>query len=295
LGVAKALVSLSWKVGLIIIPVYLSWLTLFAPAQQSALTLSEAARSFQPFLEVRSLQQKLADLDLKDLKIKDRASVERYYQDGRAARDKAGRDLALSQKKLTLNIFPIKDRDFYLSVQEEIDSANKLLVSFIPLYQNVYDLLNYYESSSLALYNFFYYDPHHDLKVYDDTLNYKALQQLFGQASNGLEKEAEQINKLPNFPDPSLVEFRKPIQELSAQAKKISDSASEGSAVARREAQDFATKVDQLQERLLANRRDFWGSLAERTRLIEELGRVQTKSGDELTKILNKRNELKSH
>jgi len=282
-------------VALIGVPIYLGWLTLFAPAGRSAHTLSEATRTLQPFLETKTLQQRLTDLDLRDLKPQDRRSVELYYQDARAAKKESGRDLALTKKRLFLNIFPLRDRIFYRSVQKEVKDTNSLLTSFTPTYQNLTDLFNYYEASSLALYNLFYFDPNFALRSYQVSQDHKAFAQLFGQASNGLEKTVRELNKLPAYPDPTLASFQGSIKDLASQAKKISDLASSDPAGDYLEGQDFAVKVGDLQNKLLADRQNFWGALAERKKLTEDLNKAQVQSGDELARLVGKINELKRH
>ncbi len=291
----KVFWSVGWRAVLIGVPIYIGWLTFFAPAVRSAHSLSEATSSLQPFLETKTLQQRLTDLDLRDLKPQDRRSVEFYYQNARAAKKEAGQDLALTKKKLSLSLFPLRDQTFYHSVQKEVEDTNSLLASLTPTYQNLAGLFNYYEASSLALYNLFYYDPNFALKTYQASRDYKTFLQLFGQTSNGLEKTVHELNKLPAYPDPTLASFRGPIQDLAAQAKKISDLASADPAGAYLQGQDFAVKVDSLQNRLLADRQSFWGSLAERKKLLAELNLVQNKASQQLSALVGKLNELKRH
>lgn len=237
----------------------LAWQILYRlPLVQAKSVLEEANSAVQTLAETNNLLVPLKAMDLDGLKVRDRASVQAHYQEAQFARESAQKNLDLSKKKISFNIWGPIDQDLLSQVSAEIDSYHRLMSTLTPIYKEAVELFDYYEASSLAIYNLLYYDPQVDLATYQKVLNYDYLVQSYGQSQVGLEKTVERIGKLPDFEGDSLKSFTARIENLAVLAGQISNTASTDEKQAALLAQAFIPKITTLQDELLAGRRGFW-------------------------------------
>ena len=257
-------------------------------------SLEEGVQIFKDLEEGQPLDIWFFQLDWQKMVARDRTSIENYYETGTKVRDEARNRAGKAQKKLNQVPFSFINSKRYDSINSDIKMANDLLEKNRKYYSDLFHLANYYEASTLAIFNLIYYDPSITIRFYKESPNYEILLQRFGLDYDGLQKVEERLTLLSSFKDDYLKDFALPlVKPLTIKAKEISNLAGQQKdSEAIKLAEDFDLEVRSVQEKILRNRQEFWGQV-DKNNLIYELNKLVGENLEVKVKLNNSLEELK--
>lgn len=266
--------SVIWRSGTTLVVLFI-----FVQSGQSLSThlaktsLTYATANAKEILSHTSLVLTLNSMTLQDLTIRDRASVDARYLESKRAQADIAEDINLTNKQISaltlLFIQPLQRQS-----SEELNGYNDLMRRAEKIFRQAQPLFDYYQESSLALYNILYYNPVIATQLYEQSHDANSLRQSFGRAQDGLEKTAQRLEGLPDFDDATLKSFIPIIRGLASQAKEITRLSSVDVAQSHSLAVDFNLQVKDVQNDILADRRKFWVERTERRELITQISAI---------------------
>ena len=146
-------------------------------------------------------------------------------------------------------------------------------------------MVDYYQASSRALYNFFYYDPGVAVALYGESQDYDILLQSFGRAQQGLSNTIKDLDSLAGYTDPTIKSFIPKLQEVLDQVDQVVNLSTRNAGQAFELAKNVNVQVRSLQEELLADRRKFWAANTDRQNLAQEIKQFRSTFEEEKISI----------
>lgn len=277
--------QIAWRAGLILLLIVGVWQFLkYAPLIQADQALKKSKETIAPLLETGKLAVWLDLTKWNEIKVRDRGSIDAYYNEGTQALEYATTKLTVTKDRIEDSFWPSNNPAFFKRISNEILLTNNLLRDSVNLYQELQDLFNYYSGSTLAIYNLIYYDPKFDLAIYRSSGDPEALLQRFGAARDGLEKTKTRLMDLPDYQNDDLKDFLLPqLLGLITEADFISSNALSDPNGSVQRAVTFDQTVQTIQVKLVKNRQSFWNE-----KPLKDLNQRLNSSTKEFLNLFNK-------